>query len=72
MDAVGIGCNNVEKHVYLVIGKKAPTAARAEEYFKEQEPIICKAFGTMRIRRLSSIERLQMLYHVFRSKKKRL
>ena len=69
LDAVGIGCNNVEKHVYLVIGKKAPTAAEAEEYFKEQEPVIRKAFGTIQIRRLSSIERLQMLYHVFRSKK---
>lgn len=69
LDAVGIGCNNVEKHVYLVVGKKAPTAAKAEEYFKEQEQTIRKAFGTIQIRRLSSIERLQMLYHVFRSKK---
>lgn len=69
LDAVGIGCNNVEKHVYLVVGKKAPTAAKAEEYFKEKEQTIRKAFGTIQIRRLSSIERLQMLYHVFRSKK---
>ena len=69
LDAVGIGCNNVEKHVYLVIGKRAATAVKAEEYFKEQEPVIRKAFGTIQIRRLSSIERLQMLYHVFRSKK---
>lgn len=69
LESVEIGCNNVEKHVYLVLGKKAATALKAEDYFKEQESVIRKAFGTIQIRRLSSIERLQMLYHVFQSKK---
>ena len=69
LDTVEIGCNNIEKQVYLVVGKKAQTAEKAEEYFREQEPLIRKAFGSIPIRKMSSLERLQMLYHVFRSKK---
>ncbi len=69
LDAMDIGCNNVKKCVYFVVGHKDSSLEQASKFFEECRGNIEKAFGTIRIRRLSTMERLKMLYHVFNPKK---
>ena len=69
LETVDIGCNNVQKRVYLVVGKTAGSVDKARSYFEEQRSVIEKAFGEIKLRKLSALERLEMLYGVFHPKK---
>ena len=69
LETVDIGCNNVQKRVYLVVGKTAGSVDKARNYFEEQRPVIEKAFGEIKLRKLNALERLEMLYGVFHPKK---
>lgn len=69
LETVDIGCNNVQKSVYLVIGRTTGSVEEAKAYFREQRPVIEKAFGEIRLRKLDTLEYLEMLYRVFHPKK---
>lgn len=69
LDVVDIGCNNVKKCVYLVVGYNAASIDKAKEYFHEQNLVIEKAFDGVEIRKLDTLERLEVLYHAFNPKK---
>ena len=69
LEMVDIGCNNVQKRVYLVVGKSAGSIEKSRNYFEEQRPVIEKAFGEIKLHKMNVLERLEMLYGVFHPKK---
>ncbi len=69
LETIDIGCNNVQKQVYLVVGYKTTSMEKALNYFDEQESVIKKAFQDIRIRNLSSLERLEVIYRIFHPKR---
>ena len=69
LEHIDIGCNNVQKHLYFVIGCKAPSLEKAKDYLQEQYTIIEKAFGDIPLQKLDSLERLEILYRIFHPKK---
>ena len=69
MESVDIGCNNIKKYIYLVVGYKAATQEAAKKYFTDINPAIEAAFNSIKIKKLTTLERLEDLYHIFNPRK---
>lgn len=69
VDTTDIGHNNIRKFVYLVVGKKAASIEEANKYFDSIEEIILSAFKDIPLKKLDTVERLEVFYRIFNAKK---